>query len=338
MKFLIVKISAIGDVVMSLGMSTYIREKYPEAKITWICGKIVAPLIKAANAADELIIVNEQRLFKGNAANKIIELLKIWHQIFLHRFVVLCIGHADFRYRLLALPAIAKTRRNFRHYPNPIPIPGRYHANEYLRLVTENNSVAAKLPKLALDLPPHLLNLLPQNSQPTVALVPGGAKNILRDDKLRRWACENYVALAQNLLANGINVVLTGGASDEEFKAAFKHLKVSDLIGKSSLLETIAVYQHCQAVVTHDTGALHLAKLTNTHIIALFGPTMPYEKIDITDSKIHLLWEGQKLPCCPCYDGKNYASCNNNLCLQQIKVKTVYELIVHLIKNKTNIN
>ena len=329
MKFLIIKISAIGDVVMALGMSTYIREKYPEATITWVCGEIVAPLLRATNAADQLITVNEQRIFKGNIIVKITELLKIWRKIFFRKFDMSCVGYADFRYRFLALPAIAKTKRNFRHYPNPFPIPGRYHANEYLRLVTGNSNIAAKLPKLTLELPASLLALLPQNSQPIVALVPGGAKNILRENIIKRWPIENYVKLAQQLLTQGYNVILTGGISDLELSQQFSHLNIIDFIGKTTLLDVIALCQHCLAIVTHDTGTLHLAKLTNTHIIALFGPTMPFEfgKIDASDLGIHFLWNGHTLPCCPCYDGKNYANCNNNLCMQKIAVNEVLELI-----------
>lgn len=337
MKFLIVKISAIGDVVMALGMSTYIREKYPEAAITWICGEIVAPLLKATNAADQLITVNEPRLFAGNLIIKITELLKIWSQIFLHKFDVLCIGHADFRYHLLVLPAIAKIKRNFRHYPHPFPIPGRYHANEYLRLVTGKDCILtpAKLPKLTLDLPTYLFNLLPQNSRPAIALVPGGAKNLLHEDKVRRWSIENYVQLSQKLLAQGYNVIITGGISDLKLSTHFSHLNVINVIGKTTLLELIALYQHCYVIVTHDTGTLHLAKLTNTHIIALFGPTMPFEKIDVSDPNTHFLWNGQTLPCCPCYDGENYANCENNQCLQQIKVEAIYELVTNITKKQT---
>jgi len=319
---------------MSLGISHYIRKQYPQATITWVCGEIVATLLRATNAADQLITVNEQRLFKGKILTKILELLKLWHKVFLHKFDVVCIGHADLRYRLLALPVRAKIIRSFRHYPNPIPLPGRYHANEYLRLITgeAKPTITAKLPQLKVTLPNHLLQLLPQNSQPNIALAPGGAKNILRDDQLRRWPIANYVALAQKIIASGYNVILTGGLTDEECKKEFAHLPIVDLIGKTSLLETIALYNNCQIVITHDTGSLHLAKLSTAQIIALFGPTIPSEKVDVTDSRIHVLWEGNKLACCPCYDGKSYATCTNNPCLQKIAIEQVFELVASISK------
>lgn len=44
-KYLIIKLSAIGDVIMAMPMVTKIREEEPDSHITWICGKTVYPLL-----------------------------------------------------------------------------------------------------------------------------------------------------------------------------------------------------------------------------------------------------------------------------------------------------
>jgi len=51
--------------------------------------------------------------------------------------------------------------------------------------------------------------------------------------------------------------------------------EVTDLIGATTLPGLAALYAHCAAVVTHDSGPLHIARLVDAHVVALFGPTIP---------------------------------------------------------------
>jgi len=348
-KIIIVKISAIGDVVMSLGVSTYIREKHPQATITWVCGKVVAPIIKATNAADELIIVNESNLLKGNFFKKSIELFKIWKRLFLRKFDLVFIGHTDFRYRLLVFPIWTGEKRIFRKTGRCIPIAERYHGDEYLRLFTDVDNfqmLSTRLPKLEISLPSVLQQKISRKSEfrkPIIVLAPGGAKNILRDDSLRRWSIQNYINLAGKLIACGHQVVLIGGKEDKWLCYKFLNLEVIDLVGQTSLLDLVSLFFASNLFITHDSGPMHLAKLTNVPIMALFGPTNPHGRIsrncrnfvplEKVMENIHFIWGGKNLPCCPCYDGKNYANCTNNTCINSITVAEVYALALKLLES-----
>lgn len=347
-KIIIVKISAIGDVVVSLGVSTYIREKHPQATITWVCGKVIAPIIKATNAADELIIVNENNLLKGNFFKKSIELFKIWKRLFLRKFDLVIIGHTDFRYRLLVFPVWTGKTRIFRKTGRCIPIAERYHGDEYLRLFTDVDNfqmLSTRLPKLEISLPSVLQQKISRKSEfkkPIIVLAPGGAKNILRDDSLRRWSIQNYINLAKRLIADDYQIVLIGGKEDDWVSSKFKDLEIIDIIGQTSLLDIVALFSVSNLLITHDSGPMHLAKLTNIPVIALFGPTNPNGRVSrycrnfvLTDKiieNIHFIWGGKNLPCCPCYDGKNYANCANNVCINSITVDEVYIFGVDIIK------
>jgi len=159
---------------------------------------------------------------------------------------------------------------------------------------------------------------------PIVALAPGGAKNILADDALRRWPIESYASLAKKLSALPIQLVLTGGASDEWIRKYFADIPHVDLIGKLDLLQLASLFKECRLLITHDSGPLHLSKLAACPAIGLFGPTMPAEKVGANE-KIKVLWGGERLACRPCYDGKTYAPCKNNLCLASISPEKVFE-------------
>jgi heptosyltransferase-2 len=63
---------------------------------------------------------------------------------------------------------------------------------------------------------------------------------------------------------------------------------------------------------------MHLAFLARTPTIALFGPTRPTERLP-HDVRARMLWGGAHLACRPCYDGRDYAPCPNNVCIQAIR-------------------
>ena len=334
MRVLIVKIGSIGDVVMALPMISAVRSLDPKAPITWLCGQGVAPILEAVSDIDELLIVNERRLFLGTARERISELSRIWYRLLGRRFDLVVSGNRDFRYRLLTLTALARQRRSFGdRRGRPRFIPGRYRGDEHVRLVTDQDGPRTQrfdFPQVRRELPAQLALRLENLPRPAVALAPGGAKNFLREDSLRRWPLESYVLLARQLLERGSSVVLTGASSDQWASSAFDHLGVVNLIGETSVPDLLALYDQCEAVVTHDSGPLHVAVLAGTRLVALFGPTNPSEFLP-PSRKIRALWTGNQLACSPCYDGKNYAPCEDNVCMRSISVEAVLKALDELL-------
>ncbi|HSX37332.1 MAG TPA: glycosyltransferase family 9 protein [Chlamydiales bacterium] len=322
-RILIVKIGAIGDVVMTLPLLTYFRKRSPSIHITWVAGKTVAPILQATKMIDQIIQVDECALFKGSFSKRIAQLLRIQTKFIGKSFDLILTGHIDKRYRLISLFAKSRNRRALqRGNQRQCPVAGRYHANEYLRLASEIddwNLFEEDLPELTIQTSKHW-------DCNGIALAPGGAKNILAEDDLRRWPVEHYAELAQKLKSCGIQVFLTGSSSDLWTVPYFEGLDCRNLIGKLDLLETIQLYQHIKLLITHDSGPLHLAKLARCPAIGLFGPTNPAEKVGKKD-RIRVLWGGENLTCRPCYDGKRYAPCKQNKCLQEITVQQVFSEI-----------
>lgn len=335
MKILIVKIGAVGDTVMALSMLDALLQKDPGARITWVCGRTVEPLLKATGKIHELVVVDESKLLRGNALQKPAALLTAGVRLLGRRFDLIVTGHSDPRYRMLGRFSFGKTRRSFGSDKGRAwPVPGRFHGDEYARLVTGEDGPGAfksKAFQLRVPLRPELQKELARDERALVALAPGGAKNVLRDDALRRWPLESYRRLAELLLEGGFRVVLTGSPSDDWVREAFRGLKVSDWVGKTDLLDLTALYGECGLVVTHDSGPMHLAALAGAPCLALFGPTNPFEKV-LPGGPIRALWGGEDLACRPCYDGKNFANCSHNACLRSITAEKVYEEAARLLK------
>ncbi|TYZ29830.1 glycosyltransferase family 9 protein [Selenomonas caprae] len=321
-KYLIVKIAAIGDVIMALPMVNEIRKQDKDAEITWVCGRGVKSLLEPF-AIDRIITVDEKKLMTGSRLEKISVVINLWRQIAGRRYDVVALGHAARRYKILTLLTRCGEFRFFSHVMGERwPVPGRHHTDEYVRLVKPNNKTpiaAVQFPQV--DLPSRLTTLL-SGGRPIAALAPGGAKNLLADDDVRRWPIENYANLAKQLIKKGYGVVITGANADKWVEGYFADIPVINLIGKTNLLELIGVFQHVDVIITHDSGPMHLAGMTGTKLITIFGPTNPWEKVPRREN-VTTAWGYDKNACCPCYDGKYYAKCDEKICMEKITVEYI---------------
>src|SRR6185369_12050322 len=108
---LIVKLAAIGDVVMALPMVTALREQDPETRITWLCGKTAAPLVACVEGVDECIVIDDVAILSGNKARKAQAVVTGWSALRGRRFDLAITAHSDPRYRMLAARVRAGERR-----------------------------------------------------------------------------------------------------------------------------------------------------------------------------------------------------------------------------------
>jgi heptosyltransferase-2 len=327
---LIVKIGAIGDVVMSLAMLPWLRKQYPDARISWICGKTVAPLIEQTGMVDEIIEVSEVELFAGSFRQKIASLLKLWKKLFLKKFDLVLTAHPDPRYRLISLCVRAKVKRSWDRRSKRInPVPGRYHAREYLRLAAGREgpeSPEVEFPEIRMQ---------SFWKKPLIVVAPGGANNILAENAQRRWPIEHYAEVI-SYFSKEYQIVVTGAKSDEWVLPFLPSGSFTNLVGQASLLDLVGLYQSADLLITHDSGPLHLAKLAKCPTLALFGPTNPSDFAPPSEL-IHVIWGGENLPCRPCYDGKTFASCKNNLCMKSISPQMVISRARALLRDRKKI-
>jgi heptosyltransferase-2 len=331
---LIVKLAAIGDVVMALPMVTALRARTPDVRITWLCGRKAAPLLRLVDGIDEVIAVNEAAMLAGSMPAQVVSVVEAWLHIGLRRFDAVYIAHWDVRYRVLTWTVRAPLRQSLRGTPTTRAlVPGRAHPDEYLRLVTgldDHRAMRFPPPELRAELPANLarrVDAFNPDGRPLVAITPGGARNVARENPLRRWPLERYAELTDTLVAHGYRVILTGDRTDGWVRTAFRDRAVLDLIGATDLPSLAALLRRCAIVVGHDSGPLHLARLVNTPTLALLGPTPPSMFFGPIRRTIYL-WPGGELPCAPCYNGQEFADCANNVCMQMIDCATVARNVV----------
>ncbi len=90
----------------------------------------------------------------------------------------------------------------------------------------------------------------------------------------KQWPAEQFRAVAEGLVARNYRVVLIGGEEErpqaDRFLAPLR-VPVCDLTGRLNLRQLAAVLVCCRALVTNDSGPMHLAAAVGTPTVALFG-------------------------------------------------------------------
>ena len=320
-RILIIRLAAIGDVVMASSLARRLRDAKPDAHITWLCGQTAAPLVECFADVDDVISIDDRRLLAGGTFDRAREVLGVRYQLRVKGFDTSYLLHPDPRYRILTSSlgcTVIAQRRTRRRPMNPIP--GRYLGDEAARLMDglDGGPIQGHFPL------GRLKGFAPtaRGDTPRVVIVPGGAKNVLRESALKRWPIDQYVALARALVDDGLNVTLVGNAGDEWVRPHFSLVPITNLIGRTTIPETLALFAGSDLVVAHDTGPMHLARLVGARLIALFGPTPPTSFVAPNETTT-VLWGGEHLACRPCYDGREFADCADNECMSSISVDVV---------------
>lgn len=318
-RVLVLKLLALGDVIMASTIIGAIRRQWPEVHLTWATGARLAPLVSRFSGVDRVLAIDETDLLTGRGLSRVAALLRAWYAIGRGGWDIGFVGHTDTRYKLLlAFAGIRDVRMHREGSPRGSLPTDRWMGFEYAAMVSGDGGVDEASVELA-----QLQGPSPRRTR-EVLLAPGGARNLLRDDHLRRWPLAHWVQLAGALCAAGERVVLIGAPEDAAEGTAIAEAvpQVENAIGKTSLPQLIDRVAGAQLLITHDSGTLHVAALTRTPVLALFGPTNPVQFVS-PRAAVTVASAAASLACAPCYNGRHYAPCTLNRCLADLGVESV---------------
>ncbi len=334
---LIVKFGQIGDVIMAIPA---VHLLYLQGfAIHWLCGKTIQPLLECYSWIN-VIPVDDKAILFGGLSRRAGAIASLWNRVALRRYDLCATLYYDRRYRVLMLPVRARQRLSLSHRSRATTLlTGRHHTDEYARVLLGLDDSCREQSHA-----PVRPDRLPPSPWPDkaaarrIAIVPGGVQNLIREQAtgslpeqaLRRWPVERYVALASRLVERGWEVVLLGGKEDTWVRPFFHGLTVTDCLGTLSLAQVVSACDTCDAVVTHDTGPLHLAGLSGTCVVGIFGPTDPATRVP-RRNEVTGVWGGQGFACRPCYDGRDFAPCRFNGCMHQVTMDLVLRELDRLL-------
>ncbi|MBN1380236.1 MAG: glycosyltransferase family 9 protein [Deltaproteobacteria bacterium] len=143
----------------------------------------------------------------------------------------------------------------------------------------------------------------------------------------RQWGPDRFSRVISLLVADGNKIVLVGTANEKEMADKVKTAVVKgngqmiDLVGKTSIPCLAGIMKRCDALITGDTGTMHVAAAVGTPVLAVFyGTAYPWETGPYGTGHV-VLYSDE--PCAPCLDP---STCRfQHRCKSNITPNDVYE-------------
>jgi heptosyltransferase II len=117
----------------------------------------------------------------------------------------------------------------------------------------------------------------------------------------KRWPARHFAELTRRLLGQGIQPWLLGGPGDVAIGAEVAGLAPGavDLTGRTSLGEAADLIASAVAVVSNDSGLMHVAAAVGRPLVALYGSSSPTFTPPLSEGAVIL---SENLPCSPCFE------------------------------------
>jgi len=325
---LIIRLSAIGDVVFASPLIKALRRRYPDAKISWLIEPAAAALLKNNPELDEVILWPKGEWKQLWRERKFLTLARQLRQFIRrlksHKFdcaidlqgllksaVWAYFSGAEQRIGLGSKEGSERmmTRVISRQSDNP------RIGSEYFGLAQELGLDVAEFEMdIALSAEDEAFPGTGIEYQDYAVICPFTTR------PQKHWREDRWPVLAENIKAEqNLPVVMLGGPADVEAAAriAAANPQIINMAGKSSLMQTAALIKHASLLVGVDTGLTHMGIVFNVPTVALFGSTCPYT--DTTRANARVLYH--KMGCSPC---RRKPTCNGDFtCMKKIEIAEI---------------
>ena len=289
LRVLVMRLSAMGDILHALPAVTALREAHPEWHIGWAVEPQWKPLLAADNAGargpamplvDRVHVVPARRWAREPLSVKTLsEVRQTRRELRGERYDVCVDLQGAFRSAMIArwaragrfigeaVPRERPARWFFSQHVETHGVHVIEQAIEVVRAVA-GDALPVRLPLLPLD--PNAERKADLIPKPFALLNPGagwGAK---------RWPIDRYIEVARRLRDAGYGVFVNAGPGEDAL--ADEIARLSDGAAqafRSSIAELISITRRAALVIGGDTGPVHLASALDRPVVGIFGPTDP---------------------------------------------------------------
>jgi lipopolysaccharide heptosyltransferase II len=311
-KTLVIRLSSVGDVVLTSPLLRSLRGRFPACQIDFLVKSDYADLVRHNPHVARVIE------FPGNGSP--VDLYRLRREILSSGYDLIIDVHDSLRSRFLCAGATRVVRINKRKIARALLV--RFKKDEYAHW----GGAPAVIDRYIEPLYPYgvtndgkgLELFVPAGIVTTVASILAG-EGVYPEDRCigvcpsarhanKVWPAERYAAAAGELAARHSAPVLLFGSAEEREKCeeiakaihlAHPGVRVANLAGWTSLLETAAAMDRCAVVLTNDTGLMHIASARGAAVVAVFGPTVRQFGF-FPDAAHSTVLEAEGLACRPC--------------------------------------
>lgn len=342
---LIVKLSAIGDVIHTLPALNAIRRYYPHARITWLVEEAAAGLLEGHPALNRVLVSRRKYWLRGllgperwQHLTEMVAFIKalrdtrydmiLDYQASLKGGVLIALARGD---RKIGFGKGLEHQEHSHLFLNEkVPaVDMEIHALTRGLMMLEHIGIPTppveyKLPvteKAALRIAQLLAQKGVQRETKVVAINP------VAQWETKLWDNAKFAELADYLVDRyAVSVVFSGGAADRQVVediCARMQARALNLAGQTTLIELAALYEQAACLISTDTGPMHLGAAVGIPVVALFGPTAPWRTGPF--GKGHRVIRAP-VECAPCFS----RTCDPAQCMRKIEVAQVIEGIEQL--------
>ncbi|GBE27037.1 ADP-heptose--LPS heptosyltransferase 2 [bacterium BMS3Bbin03] len=328
MKLLLIRFSAIGDVILTTPAIRMLADRFPRAQIDIVTKPELKALLEPDLRLNRIYTLPHpfswKKLFRlgkelrKNHYNWVIDWQKHTKSYVLSRLA----GGKIKRYPKFSVQRFFLVYFKKSYYRKIVPVPLRYlQAVRHLNVRDDGRGLELSVPETV-----EKTALLKLRFKPGTywVLAPGGGR------ATKRWPAPYFKKLASLIQTKlGLNLVLVGGKNDFAFCKAAQNgnaAAVQNLCGETSLPETVAILKNASGLVTNDTGVMHAAAAFQKPVVAIFGPTVkefgffPFRTPNIVLEK--------QLPCRPCsFHGTEKCPLDHFQCMVNISPEEVFKAV-----------
>jgi heptosyltransferase-2 len=332
---LIIAPNWIGDAVMTQPLLTALKTQHPNSTIDVLASNWVAPIYRACTEVNDVIEADFQHKQLQWRLRK-----QLARELQLKNYQACFILPNSFKSAIIPWLANIPFRIGYRGelrfglinlaLNNPSKVKRPPMIEHYLalsQLLTDGNPITASPPEPKLYVSPGAKQstnkkLLDANLDPNAVFIfcPGAEYG-----PSKRWPTNHFAALANNLIHthSNANIILLGSKSDhplaeEMLQQCQSSTKIHNWCGNTSLDEAIALIGLAKAVVSNDSGLMHIAAALKTPQVAIFGSSDPAHTPPLSE-KARVIW--LNLPCSPCHKKEcplGHLKCLNDILPQQV--------------------
>jgi len=309
--------SSLGDVLLCAPALRALRRRFPEAQIDFLVATTFVEAAQLLPEVNNIITFDRAEGWRGllrlrhslsRRYELIVDLQNSWRSAFLRTFCIPLMWTKAKRHRFNRWLLITFKWDLYRER-TPVPL-------RYLKAL---ENLGASDDELGLELRKPLVE---RNSK-LIVLAPG-AKHFTK-----RWAKENWMELASALRNAGWQVAVCGTSAEADLCRALAGNGL--LLLNAPLADVSSLLGQASAIVSHDSGLMHLASGVGTPLVAIFGPTV--EQFGFYPYRAQAEVVEQKLPCRPCSAfGGDVCPKRHHDCMRKTTVQDVVNAITRLVE------
>jgi lipopolysaccharide heptosyltransferase I len=348
MNILIVKLSALGDVVQTLPAFEALRNHYPGAHISWLVEEGASELLEYYPGLDEICVCQRkswlkrlrQPLFWPAVCLDIIRFSRRLRSRYYDLILdfqgllksAIWVGLARGG-RKIGFEGTREGSWMFLNERLPPYDPDRHALDRYLDLArylgAEVGSVLVRDPWTPAE-EHHFSNRLSQVTR-------NGESSLIVCHSVSRWQTKlwpeaKFAKLATEMVERlRATIVFTGSAEDRGQIAALMDEAggggLYNWAGETNLRELAYLCKRAGVVISTDSGPMHLAAVLGTPVVALFGPTAPWRTGPY--GNVHRVLRMDR-DCSPCFQ----RSCEAVECMAAIEVNDVYQAVIEQLRKE----